>query len=1478
MPDFGSGLDLGGGAGGDSAAPAVPLGTPAGSSPPAAVSQPGNVFGSMFGGPRYTAPDPAASALDQSAGLLQQRVKRANEIATNPFAQFFAPEQVQKARDFVPTAVEKLQTIEKQKADIAAGRQQAGLLGLDPGEVSDQATMADRVTAAQGRALKGDLKAFQGLQAVDPKAAEAIQDQVHSTVAANLTAAQGAFDKLANARNQGEYSAALKELRQGGSIKGLESLGLKVPDDFQKFGAVQGREASALRQARIGVDTIRQKLEDRNTYQPMEKKEAETYANRLTTVYGDPAKNVTWSRNSAAGTRGAIVNGAADPRDLGKKYALADQEQRKAIADEFKEAVPKEDMEKYRAFNRVLTLAEPTPEQKKRGDILNTSPQVQQGVSEGLASMLRGGTGGANVGLLRIESIKTGAVQSFLDGLKSSVAGGLNAVTGKDVSAYLTKISQQQRKAILDDIKAYSDATIADRTAQIAKRAGALGLDSATFGFGKNESAGPVGAALEEGRQAQIERMLPYHQAIGGGDGVFQIGAQRPGAGATGVPAGTQPATQLPGAQPLQTPVQQATSPSDPQPGTPAPPGLPVTGTPSAQPGSGVPGGVPPVGSGFYDQTVLKGGPQSPVVPPTGGPTPGRNGLPPGMPLNTSAALDAAANRTIQVESGFKPGSKTGSYVGLGQWSKEEMKRHGITDPDDIEQNRAALKADIQTRAAKLQKDGLPVTAANVYLMHQQGEAGLEAHLRAPNEPAWKNVRFGYKDDATAKAAIWGNMTPAMRQQFTDKGGVNAVTSGDFTRLWEARYNNTDGGGKFAGARDERTDPDLASYGRKHPRFSPEVDSFWDRLKRGDIPGGRATTEQARQTGTEYAPQIGSTVGAIGGAAGGPAGVVAGGAAGGGAGQMLKDYLQGRTQNPTEIAKQTALGGVLGVAPEGRPVVGALTRTLGAGGVEGAGTALQGGSVDETTSAAATGAASAAGGEAFGRALGMVGHKVWKMFSPDAKQAVIDAAKAHSEAEEVLRTEQPKLLNAAGASSGPNPKYAVAEAAKEKAEITLKDAGLNPEEAAYAHRAASEGVPRQEAVVNRPGDIEKRAVGAGYNELEQELPPRKGLKAAMDQVTDLREGAYLKDGPLAAVKNGDVVKNNTNAELAQHVENAITAPAKTWAEKWTQLREARTALLEAERDAMTSTAAGRSQTAKDMRTLADTVRTQQEKAATAVFGKKAGAEFIDRLKVLDMRYAKLMDATAGGDIAKAVAMKGEAGREAEKRFMAFAAGDPEAQRAYRAMRGIDPSAFEATVPWTVAAEGIPVIGKGIKLVKMAGMLSEYATRKAAGDPVKFRDLVKMPHDDNGRAIRNVGGTIGSHGAVGATEDNLQSAQPAGGSIASPFEPVHMAGAKPADYLRELSRNPDILRKNIEQASNFALDAGTVRRIGGKTMTERRAEIAEQLGVSVKNVTNVSRKFGMDAKQVWAKKRAALAEEHGTTEDVIESISKKFGKR
>jgi hypothetical protein len=1299
-------------------------------SPPQSSGSAGSLFGA-----HYAAPDPSTSPLDQSADLLSQRVKRANQIATNPWAQVFAPEQVQAARDFVPKAVEQLQTIQKQKADIAAGRQQAQMLGLDPGEVSDQATREDRITVAQQRALSGDLKAFQGLQAVEPKAAEAIQDQVHSAVSRNLDMAQNAFDSLSNVKTQDEYAAKLASMRNAGDLKNLEALGLKMPEQLDAFNSTKGREAEALRNARIGVDTIRQRLEDRNTYQPMPEAEAKTYTGRLATAYGDKFDNGTWSRNSAAGTRGYVVNGAANPNDLGRTFALGSADQRKQIGDQADALVPKDEREKYRSFNRTYKLA--TTDAKGNplpANAINTNPNVQQGVAEGLASMLRGGAGGANIGLLKIETNKRGFIQGLIDKISTEKAAAINELKGADVNPYLSKLTQSQIRDVMDVLKQYNDQSFGNRMNTVAERAGALGFDSSAVGFAKGEG-GAIEDAVERGRQAQIARMTPSHQAIGGGDGVFQIGAQRPGAGATGTPEGSNKTTQLPGAPALRTPVQQANN---------APP-PPVAGNPTTTGAAGSASG-PAADGGPIQPTRPDGTPP----PPTGGSSPGRSGLPPGMKLDNPQALDAAANRTIQIESGFKPGQKTGSYVGLGQWSKAEMLRHGITDPDDIEQTRTALKTDIQDRAAKLTKDGFAATPANVYLMHQQGEAGLEAHLRNPDGVAWENLKPYYRTDSLAKQAVWGNMTPAMRA--AAGGDVNKVTSGGFTRLWEARYDGTDTPtGAAAGARmlaSGSTEPAPLSANQRAPRMteaetvSKNYDEMpWYKRAVAGLLFGR-DAEVGVEAAKRYGPEGGSIVGAAAGSIAGPVGVVGGGAAGGAGGQMLKDWFRGSPQNPIEIAKQGALGGVLGAAPEGRPIVGALTRTLGAGAVEGGAKAVEGGDAGDVAEAAMQGVTGAAVGEAFGRALGMAGHKVWSMFSPDAQTAIQSAAKKFYDANEVLKTEPNKLPGAAGKPATANPKYDAAQTASDEAETVLKDAGLKPEEAAYAHKVTAEGVPQREAEVTRPSAVEKARIGAGYQQLESEVGAT-GVGAP-------KASPKLPDGPIAIAQTAKMSPAMQNT--AERAEMAITAPAKNWQEKWGQLKDARSALLDLERDAMTSTTEGRTQAAQDYRALADGVRKQQEKAANYVFGPEGGKAVIGRLKALDTRYARLMDATNGMQLDKAAALKGEAGRQADRAFRAFAQDDQMALRAWDAMRmkaGTASANTEKSILSQIRLENVPVVGKYLAAGKSALDLGKWAREKAAGNPAKFEDLVpelaaaKAERARGNRTVRNVAGMAGA---------------------------------------------------------------------------------------------------------------------------------------
>jgi len=1285
---------------------------------PAAIGGALSSFGSsiknLLPGPHYDTPDPATSALDQSAGLLDQRVKRANSIATNPLAQIFAPEQVQAAREFVPKAAEQLQKIQQQKAAIQAGRTQAQTLGLDPGEVSDQASDADRLEAARAKALKGDLRSFQGIAAVNPQAAAAIQDQVHEAVSSHVAKAQFAFDSLSAMESEGQYRDKVNELRQKGMLKDLESLGMKLPPTLDAFSNAKGAEGKALREARIAVEGLRARIEERTGGSPMEKKEAETYNGRLTTESGQPLSNVNWERIN--GKRVAVVNGMGDIRDLGKKFSFASPDQRKAIQENAKAAVPEKEIEKVRSFERIGTFAVTDPngkfippeglvDSKGRRTYMNTNPNIMQGLAEGFAAAFREGQGGATGGLLNIEASKRGAVQGLLDKLKSAYGGALNTLTGDQVRSYLTTMTEKQQRQVLDGLREYNAKTVSSRLSPIARQAGELGLDASALGLGKGEVQG-VEDAIEAGRQSTIARFSPRARATSGGDGGIYLDNPPP----VLITQPNDPNAVHPPVPPPVTP-QQRQQTSGPQggvqqpgaPQAPAPqPGAPGSPSPASGPGSGQPGGSSPAGGGTPQPVRVAG-------------------LDVNVPLPTGAS-PSYVTATQRIESGgernpwtstTKGSSASGAFQFIDSTWKENRPAGAPDRAKDAtpEQQAQAFATLTAKNAAMLTNLKLPVNDTTLYMAHNVGPNSAAALLSASPMQDARSV--------VGEAAARNNPT-------FFKGRPNVATV--LQRYAEAMNASDDGGSSLGST----------------------VAGAVGRAARGIIPGGQVAgliwdnltpemKQKVKDGLTDEAPAIGSIGGSVaGGLLGNVPGAIAGGAVGGGAGQSLKDWLKGNPQDPTEIAKQTALGGVLGVASEARPFVAAGARVVGAGAVNAGAEVAKGGDAEDVLNAAGTGMAESAGGEAFGRALGMAGHKVYSLFAPDARKAVQEAAKSYADAAEVLKTESPKLPGVGGAAGGANPKYDAAEAAKTKAEQTLKDAGLNPEEAAYAHRVSSEVSPRsrQEAQVEKPGALEQQNIGQGYQQLRSEVGD-KGVGAVKAVPKP------LQDGPITAVVSGAVPK--AFAELATKVENAITEPAANWQVKWDQLKDARSALLEKEREAYASTGARKVETAEAYRALADTVRKQQEKASNYVFGPTEGPKVIDRLKVLDQRYRNLMEATNGGDLAKAATLKGEAGRDADRKFRAFASGDPAALEAWNAMRRTGAN-LEQGVHDLVAAERIPVLGRVFSGVKLLGSFNRWVAARQAGSPVKFADIIRQG-DNGAKATRNAVGSAGARAAV-----------------------------------------------------------------------------------------------------------------------------------
>lgn len=146
----------------------------------------------------------------------------------------------------------------------------------------------------------------------------------------------------------------------------------------------------------------------------------------------------------------------------------------------------------------------------------------------------------------------------------------------------------------------------------------------------------------------------------------------------------------------------------------------------------------------------------------------------------------AEFKRVVQIESGGDPKQRTGSYSGLTQLSKEEFAKYGgkgdITDAAaNLEAGAAKLAAETQQFTKQF---GRPPTPNDLYMIHQQGWGGYQAHTANPDQPAWKSMASTaegrQKGEGWSKLAISGNIP---KQWGVDP---ETITSREFVERWGA--------------------------------------------------------------------------------------------------------------------------------------------------------------------------------------------------------------------------------------------------------------------------------------------------------------------------------------------------------------------------------------------------------------------------------------------------------------------------------------------------------------------------------------------------------------------------------------------------------------------------------------------------------------------------------------------------------------------
>src|SRR5215472_5628248 len=142
-----------------------------------------------------------------------------------------------------------------------------------------------------------------------------------------------------------------------------------------------------------------------------------------------------------------------------------------------------------------------------------------------------------------------------------------------------------------------------------------------------------------------------------------------------------------------------------------------------------------------------------------------------------------------KIESDFDPKQRTGSYVGLFQLSKREFGANGSGDITNARDNAIAAAYKFATAAMLMElSTHKKATYSDLYLIHQQGMSGAEAHVNHPDRIAWKSMcatdEGKEKGEGWCKRAIWENTLPEVKRVWKS---VENLTSGVFVKMWKER-------------------------------------------------------------------------------------------------------------------------------------------------------------------------------------------------------------------------------------------------------------------------------------------------------------------------------------------------------------------------------------------------------------------------------------------------------------------------------------------------------------------------------------------------------------------------------------------------------------------------------------------------------------------------------------------------------------------
>jgi hypothetical protein len=1309
----------------------------------------------VLGRPKYDT-DPNASPSKQATSLLEQQMQRAGKVANSPFVQLFNPDEAKRARDFITEAPAKLAAMKGLEQKQTDQMQQARNFGVPESSINPYITndTIDNHLLAQYRS--GDINAMKQLQArgkgewVTSFQAEAVD--AYQTKAG---VASSAIGKLRNATDSpAMYSAAVNALPDDerkaltGFIQEAGGNGIpKTPGEFKQLQAQHGAKFMQMQQTLATMQQKTRTMQDFAT--PMAKEAADQYGGNFRIPGTQENIGLPVFTRAMDGQPGAIApDGSAREELFGKKGGanFLSPERKKTIRENFEDNNVKGVVGTYTTANKFHHIVnDPDIFRSAAGLAL-----VNDGFGGEARNVAEGARAAGNIGLTRMLE----AQQGYFDHARQAIARETGAMktwldNGQKGAQPEMRVTQEYingMKHVAEIERQYAIDQVQQRVSGAVRYAGSVGMQLEDLPL-DDDLKKIVAPVHEEARLNTVNGLRAMPRIVRGDQSIyFPQGSMVPGA--------EQPRKDIPAPPTGQAAQQQDASPSTQAAVAARPPGQQVRqdeGPPTSPPGrvlttvnvqpggtfAPVPGApsaggpgptLPTPQTGMMSQTGAQ--PSAPAPMPGGraplatGPQPASIGgqnvavnVPPGASSQYVArmqGIESGAERSPWTAT-TKKSTASGAFQFLDDtWASNKPPGAPARAKDATPQQQVqALENFTAKNAAALGARGLPVNDASLYMAHNLGVGGAEKLMKAdPNADAAKVV--GAQAAKNNPAFFSGGATVAQAlQRYQAKmgagGGGVALPSG------------VSPGERPAFGQRGAVMPDMAT-GEEGRGLAPIPGWASGRREQAlENNKGLPSTETVAGFAPAAASTAGAVVGGIGGAAvGGPVGALAGGMAGGGIGgglgQALKDRMLGNEQSAARIAKEVALGTVLGVVPEGRPVVGAVARMAGVGAVEGGEAAIEGKKPSEIAESAVKGVGGALAGEAVGRALGMAGHKIFSNFTDTAQQGLIKAGTTVSEGRKALETMNPKLPT-----GGTNPAYEKLTNDVKQAETKIKEAGLDVDNFAYATEQVKSGTSKGEAKVMQTAQSEQQRLGEQYNELHSRAGEAPGA---------VKANIPIEDGPMSKLRTAENPTGKVDARYADEAKNAemlIRAPAPNWEAKSRQLQQAGSELLAKGRVyAANNDEVGE----KAMRELFNGVREQQIKMANAIMKPGEASKFVTDLKRTDKAYARLMDATEGMNYQKMQAAMAQGNtpnaRKIEAAFSDLAAGDKDAMRVFNAMkasaRGEYVASHKLMGPIMKSVHGA-LHYMPLGLDKIARAMDAYAHFRMLGRQVKMGDII-----------------------------------------------------------------------------------------------------------------------------------------------------------